>query len=108
MVYTPVAASAYRRGRVNTAEIQIRQLTPGDAALYRSIRLEGLKESPEAFGSTFEAGPPQPLFDMPLNSNLRWPYQPAADGQRFLVLSNSRSAIPPVTVVLNWQAGIKR
>ena len=61
MVYTPVAASAYRRGRVNTAQIQIRQLTPGDAALYRSIRLEGLKESPEAFGSTFEAEFTKPL-----------------------------------------------
>ena len=61
MVYTPVAASGYRRGRVNTAEIQIRQLTPGDAALYRSIRLEGLKESPEAFGSTFDAEFTKPL-----------------------------------------------
>lgn len=61
MVYTPVTASAYRRGRVNTAQIQIRQLTPGDAALYRSIRLEGLKESPEAFGSTFEAEFTKPL-----------------------------------------------
>src|SRR5512133_3423875 len=46
--------SAYRGGRSNleAAEIYIRQLTPGDAALYRSIRLAGLKESPEAFGST--------------------------------------------------------
>jgi eukaryotic-like serine/threonine-protein kinase len=59
-------------------------------------------------GNAFEAGPPQPLFDMPLSSIHRWLYQPAADGQRFLVLSNSRSASPPVTVVLNWQAGIKR
>jgi RimJ/RimL family protein N-acetyltransferase len=40
---------------LEAAEIYIRQLTPGDAALYRSIRLAGLKESPEAFGSTFEA-----------------------------------------------------
>ncbi|MBV8506321.1 MAG: GNAT family N-acetyltransferase [Alphaproteobacteria bacterium] len=61
MVYTPVAASAYRRGRVNTAQTQICQLTPGDAALYRSIRLEGLKQSPEAFGSTFEAEFTKPL-----------------------------------------------
>jgi RimJ/RimL family protein N-acetyltransferase len=61
MVYTQVAAPACGRGRVNTAEIQIRQLTPGDAALYRSIRLEGLKESPEAFGSTFDAEFTKPL-----------------------------------------------
>jgi len=32
---------------VNNAEVQIRQLTPKDAALYRSIRLEGLKKSPD-------------------------------------------------------------
>jgi RimJ/RimL family protein N-acetyltransferase len=43
------------------AEICIRQLTPGDAALYRSIRLAGLKESPEVFGSTFEVEFTKPL-----------------------------------------------
>ena len=46
---------------MHAADIHIRQLTPGDAALYRSIRLEGLKESPEAFGSTFEAEFSKPL-----------------------------------------------
>jgi RimJ/RimL family protein N-acetyltransferase len=46
---------------LDAADIYIRQLTPGDAALYRSIRLEGLKESPEAFGSTFEAEFTKPL-----------------------------------------------
>ncbi len=33
----------------------IRRLNPGEAALYRSVRLESLKESPEAFASTYEA-----------------------------------------------------
>ena len=46
---------------LDAAAIYIRQLTPGDAALYRSIRLAGLKESPEAFGSTFEAEFTRPL-----------------------------------------------
>jgi RimJ/RimL family protein N-acetyltransferase len=46
---------------LDAADICIRQLTPGDAALYRSIRLEGLKESPEAFGSTFDAEFTKPL-----------------------------------------------
>jgi RimJ/RimL family protein N-acetyltransferase len=46
---------------LDAADIYIGQLTPGDAALYRSIRLEGLKESPEAFGSTFEAEFTKPL-----------------------------------------------
>ena len=46
---------------MDAAEICIRQLTPGDAASYRSIRLEGLKQSPEAFGSTFDAEFTKPL-----------------------------------------------
>ena len=46
---------------MDAAEIYLRQLTPGDAALYRSIRLAGLKESPVAFGSTFEAEFTKPL-----------------------------------------------
>jgi len=46
---------------LDAPDIHIRQLTPGDAALYRSIRLEGLKESPEAFGSTFDAEFTKPL-----------------------------------------------
>ena len=35
--------------------MEVRRLLPVDAALYRDIRLEALKLSPEAFGSTFEA-----------------------------------------------------
>jgi RimJ/RimL family protein N-acetyltransferase len=57
---------------LDAADIYIRQLTPGDAALYRSIRLEGLKENPEAFGSTFDVEFTKPLawfFDR-LNSSV--------------------------------------
>jgi RimJ/RimL family protein N-acetyltransferase len=46
---------------VNAADIQIRLLTPADAASYRAIRLAGLKDTPEAFGSTFEAEAAKPL-----------------------------------------------
>src|SRR5271170_4524378 len=39
---------------MQTDDIQIRRLLAADAAVYRDIRLEGLRCSPEAFGSTFE------------------------------------------------------
>jgi RimJ/RimL family protein N-acetyltransferase len=44
-------------------QITIRRLagdTAADAALYRGIRLEALKDSPEAFGSTFATESAQP------------------------------------------------
>jgi ribosomal protein S18 acetylase RimI-like enzyme len=46
---------------VYAAQIQIRRLAPADAALYRDIRLEGLRCNPEAFGSTFAAENARPL-----------------------------------------------
>ena len=46
---------------MDATQIQIRRLAPADASLFRDIRLEGLRCSPEAFGSTFEAENAQPL-----------------------------------------------
>jgi RimJ/RimL family protein N-acetyltransferase len=46
---------------MDAARIQIRQLDPSEAAAYREIRLEALRLSPEAFGSTLEAESARPL-----------------------------------------------
>jgi ribosomal protein S18 acetylase RimI-like enzyme len=35
-------------------QIEIRSLTAADAPVFHALRLRGLKESPEAFGSTYE------------------------------------------------------
>ena len=43
------------------AEVAVRRLLAADAAIYRDVRLEALKRSPEAFGSTFEAENAEPL-----------------------------------------------
>lgn len=58
---------------MDISDVQIRRLTPADAACYRGIRLAGLKSSPEAFGSTFEAEFAKPLawfFDRLQNSSV--------------------------------------
>jgi ribosomal protein S18 acetylase RimI-like enzyme len=46
---------------LNAACIEIRRLTSADAAAYRDTRLAGLRDSPEAFGSTFVRENAQPL-----------------------------------------------
>ena len=49
---------------MSAAQINIRRLAhdnAADVALYRDIRLEALRNSPEAFGSAFEAENAQPI-----------------------------------------------
>jgi RimJ/RimL family protein N-acetyltransferase len=46
---------------MTAAPIAIRRLTAADAALYRDIRLEALRLSPEAFGSAFETESIRPV-----------------------------------------------
>jgi hypothetical protein len=66
-------------------------------------------------GSAFEAGASHLLFESAFVSNLvprSFNYQPSADGQRFLVNvpagGEGAASAPPITVVLNWQAGLKK
>jgi dipeptidyl aminopeptidase/acylaminoacyl peptidase len=64
--------------------------------------------------NTFETGPAQPLFAVQAigtTITARYPYQPASDGQRFLVnvpAGGEGAGEPPITVTLNWQAGLKK
>jgi Tol biopolymer transport system component len=60
-------------------------------------------------GATFSAGTPQALFQARLQLiTARGHYHPAPDGQRFLTLAPlGRDAILPMTVVLNWTAGLR-
>lgn len=64
-------------------------------------------------GSTFEAGVPQALFELRLQTvGLPGPrnfFVATADGRRFLVVSAPEERITtPTTVVLNWTAGLKK
>ena len=52
----------------------------------------------------FQAGAPRPLFEIEGVN-----YAPSKDGQRFLVpVATERAPAPPINVVLNWQAEVKR
>jgi Tol biopolymer transport system component len=61
-------------------------------------------------GSSFEAGMPKELFDVPVVSGevRRNRYVATADGQRFLFVTTPRSYdTTPFTVVQNWQTALK-
>ena len=63
-------------------------------------------------GATFEAGVPKTLFDtrvLTVTDNFRNHYAVTADGQRFLINSNvEETNAAPISVVVNWTAGLKR
>jgi hypothetical protein len=62
----------------------------------------------EAFGATFEAGVPKSLFPIAV-TQAGHSFAVANDGQRFLVSASAGGErTVPMTIVLNWQARLKR
>ena len=62
-------------------------------------------------GATFESSVPKTLFEMRIRGlpGPRNYYDVSHDGQRFLVAATpEEAATTPMTVVLNWQSGVKR
>jgi len=62
-------------------------------------------------GDTVQAGVPQSLFPSRVNvvGNVRNRYSPSVDGQKFLFVAPlGRDAIAPTTVVLNWDADLRK
>ena len=56
-------------------------------------------------GAKFEAGVPHQILEKLGSTN----YAPTADGQKFIVSQpRAEGAAPPITVVLNWQTGLKK
>jgi len=59
-------------------------------------------------GGAFQAGIPRPLFKVPPRVYFG---DASSDGKRFLMAAPSTSSAvprPPITVVLNWQAALKK
>ena len=68
---------------------------------------------PIALGARVEPGTPQDLFAVVgvQIGAVGTPYAPTRDGQRFLVnvpAGGEGATAPPITVVLNWTAGLKK
>jgi eukaryotic-like serine/threonine-protein kinase len=59
-------------------------------------------------GSSFQVGQVKPLFQTRART-ARYEYAVSADGQRFLINTiTQQTASAPITVVLNWTAGLKK
>jgi hypothetical protein len=60
-------------------------------------------------GATFEVHAVKPLFETHIAMGGRYQYAVSADGQRFLINTvPEQAASAPITVVLNWTAGLKK
>jgi serine/threonine protein kinase/Tol biopolymer transport system component len=59
-------------------------------------------------GSRFEVGAVKPLFETRGLDVTRNRYAVSADGQRFLINTDPQITSAPITVVLNWAAGLKK
>ena len=58
-------------------------------------------------GRRFQTGAPKPLFDTRLGPARLFDVSP--DGRRFLLIHPVDEAVaPPITLVVNWSAGIRR
>ena len=63
-----------------------------------------------AQGTAFDVGNVVPLFAVRLPGTSRSFYQVSPDGQRFLVNMGppAQAVSTPITVVVNWTAGLKK
>ena len=57
-------------------------------------------------GARFQAGVPKPLFDTRLDANAT--FDVSKDGRFLLPMQPESSPVVPITVVVNWTAGLKK
>jgi len=57
-------------------------------------------------GPNFERGAPKPLFDVRLNAEA-W-FDVGKDGRFLIPVQIGQAANAPMTVVVNWTAGLKK
>jgi hypothetical protein len=60
---------------------------------------------------SFEPDAPTPLFESHIveaGTFFSFQYDVTADGKRFLVTTTTAASVPPLNVVVNWNAGLKK
>jgi Tol biopolymer transport system component len=85
----------------------------GKDEMMMAVRVKAVTASGASAKSSFEAGVPQRLFEthLPINRLSGFEYDVTADGKRFLLrttLASGSAPVRPLTVVVNWDAGLKK
>jgi len=83
----------------------------GNEIFYLSPEKKMMARTVRTSDTSVDLGPPQELFPTSLGGGAEIPYDVTADGQRFLLLSppaEGRNSTPPLTVIMNWDAGLKK
>ena len=87
----------------------------GKELYYLTLDLKLMAVDIKTNGGALEPGTPRLLFEtniaVPNSRGLDgdWQYDSAADGSRFLMVTRTQETeTPPVTVVLNWWAGLRK
>jgi Tol biopolymer transport system component/tRNA A-37 threonylcarbamoyl transferase component Bud32 len=94
--------------RISTGGGRYPQWSPdGKELFYVSPDLKLMSVSLKLSADSVKPSAPTELFALPADDNSINPYDVAPDG-RFLVRANPQNAPPPLTVIVNWPALLKR
>jgi len=109
----PIPATGAKRQISTLGGSRPRWRRDGTELFYVSADLKLMAVPVKLRAATPDFGTPRQLFERPLppGGGREFGYQPSADGQKFLALvppGGEASAPPPVTIRMNWQAGLKR
>ena len=98
-----------------TGGVQPRWRGDGKELFYAALDRKLMAVEVRATAQGFDRGTPQALFELRAtvgggNADLATSYAPSADGKRFLmtVAQGALGETPPLTVVVNWLAGVKK
>ena len=103
-----IPAAAVGKWQISTAGGEKPRWRRDGTELYYIALDRKMMAVPVKIGPTFEPGVAVPLFDTNVTGVI--PYDVSADG-RFLINTINEAGSPtasPVTIVLNWQAGLRR